>query len=414
MTRTIPGVKLGVQRSYLCASIRHAIAAFGLLVGMLACPLPVGAVPPTPRFFHLTTANGLSHNIVRAMVQDSRGFLWFGTQDGLNRYDGYTFTVFRHMRSDPRSLVHNTVQTLAVDGQGNLWVGTVGGLDRYDQDTGRFVHYPEIGESVTVVYPAPDGTLWVGTAGAGLFRYDPAADRFTQFGSEATPRPYTGDHILALYQDTAGTLWVGTEYSGLWSNDVGGDREEGDREGGDREEGDREEDDRKGGDREEGDREEDDRKGGDRKGGDRKGRPYGLPHNRVTAVLQDRSGALWVGLGAFYEPAVGGLAALDPSTGRCTLYRQGLRHAHITALLEDRAGTLWVGTEEGLAVLDRTAGRFTTYYHDPLDPYSLVNDRIYALYEDRSGILWVGTDGGVSRYVPDKNRFTLYLSLIHI
>jgi len=343
----------------------------------LALPPPACAQLLTPRFFHLTTANGLSHHIVRAVVQDPQGFLWFGTQDGLNRYDGATFTVFRHLRSDPHSLTHNTVQALAVDPSGALWVGTVGGLDRYDWDTGRFVHYPEIAESVTVIYPAPDGTLWVGTAGSGLFRYNRQNDRFVPFAADRLP----DTHILALYQDPDGTLWVGTEYGGLWSVPVGAGLAPA---------------------------------LGDREGGDRQGRPYSLPHDRVTAILRDRTGVLWVGTGAYYEPSLGGPATLDPATGRFTLHHQGLAHRHIMAILEDRAGTIWVGTEEGLAVLDRRTGEasprpyFTVHRHDPLDPYSLVNDRVYALYEDRTGILWVATDGGVSRYVPEKNRFALY------
>ncbi len=349
-----------------------------LLAFCLALPSPARAAPFTPRFFHLTTADGLSHNIVRAVVQDPQGFLWFGTQDGLNRYDGATFTVYRHLRSDPHSLAHNTVQALAVDSSGTLWVGTVGGLDRYDRDTSGFVHYPEIAESVTIIYEGCSGGtaalcpyLWVGTAGSGLFRYDRQNDRFEPFAADRLP----DTHILSLYQDPDGTLWVGTEYGGLWGLAPG----------------------------------------------DREGRPHSLPHDRVTAILRDRTGILWVGTGAYQEPDVGGLAALDPGTGESairpfTLYAQGLTHRHITAILEDRAGTgeaslrpyLWVGTEEGLAILDRTTGRFTLHRHDPLDPYSLVNDRIYTLYEDRTGILWVGTDGGVSRYVPEKNRFALY------
>jgi ligand-binding sensor domain-containing protein len=129
-----------------------------------------------------------------------------------------------------------------------------------------------------------------------------------------------------------------------------------------------------------------------------------------------------VGTSAYHEPDVGGLVALDPAIGRFILYHQGLAHRHITAILEGHAGTdeaslrphLWVGTEEGLAVLDPGTGEamprpyFTVYYHNPLDPYSLGNDRIYALYEDRAGILWIATDGGVSRYIPEKNRFVLY------
>ncbi len=335
-----------------------------LLTVYLALPLPAQAQTPALRFFHLTTADGLSHDIVYAIVQDQQGFLWFGTQDGLNRYDGYTFTVFRHLRSDPDSLIHNTVQALAVDSGGRLWVGTVSGIDRFDPGASRFVHYPEVSESVTAIYSAPEGTLWVGTAGAGLFRYDPQADRFLHH-----PLPENGSHILSIYQDQAGTIWVGTEYGGVYALD---------------------------------------------------GRiyqhdpadPHSLPYNRVTAIVQDRTGTLWVGMGAPHEPAVGGLASLDPVADRFTPHRRGLDHAHVTALLEDRTGTLWVGTEDGLAVLER-AGRGEAslcpcYHHDPLDPYSLVNDRIYALYEDRSGILWIATDGGVSRYVPQKNRFVLY------
>jgi ligand-binding sensor domain-containing protein len=91
-------------------------------------------------------------------------------------------------------------------------VGTVGGLDRYDRDTSGFVHYPKVAESVTVIYPAPDGNLWVGTAGFSLFHYDRQNDRFEPFAADRLP----DSHILALYQDPDGTLWVGTEYGGLW------------------------------------------------------------------------------------------------------------------------------------------------------------------------------------------------------
>jgi len=346
------------------------------ILGSLLLPTTTHAQTPEPRFFHLTTADGLSHNIVYAIAQDHQGLLWFGTQDGLDRYDGYTFTVFRHLRSNPQSLVHNTIQSLTVDRVGVLWVGTAGGLDRYDRDTGHFVHYPEIFESVTIIYEDREGTLWVGTAGSGLFRYDRQNDRFTPFGGEdepggeGKPRPYIGDNILALYQDRDGTLWVGTEYGGLWGIPVGA--------------------------------------GLAPALGGREGRPYSLPHDRVSAIVQDRAGTLWVGTGALHEPGVGGLAALDPATGQFTPYHQGLAHKHITAILEDRTDTFWVGTENGLAILEHATGRFTVYHHDPLDSYSLVNDRVYALYEDRAGILWIATDGGVSRYVHEKNRFALY------
>ncbi|MGB9724442.1 MAG: ligand-binding sensor domain-containing protein, partial [Chloroflexia bacterium] len=138
------------------------LVASALLLAVLGGVPAAWVRTPVPRFFHLTPADGLSHHIVYAVAQDAQGFLWIGTQDGLNRYDGRTLTVFRHLRSDPHSLVHSTVQALAVDAAGTLWVGTVGGLDRYDREAGRFVHHPEVGESVTALYEGRDGTLWVG------------------------------------------------------------------------------------------------------------------------------------------------------------------------------------------------------------------------------------------------------------
>ncbi|HOT91640.1 MAG TPA: two-component regulator propeller domain-containing protein [Anaerolineae bacterium] len=342
------------QRNFL-THIAFLFAAILLLRDAFTMPSPTRAQSPAPHFFQLTTINGLSHDIVYAIVQDHQGFLWFGTQDGLNRYDGYTFTVFRHLRSDPHSPIHNTIQALTVDSTGALWVGTVGGLDRYDRDSGGFIHYTEIAESVTVIYEDGAGTLWVGTAGSGLWYYDRPADRFVPYENSLPD-----NHILALHGDPDGTLWVGTEYAGLWNNLTG--------------------------------------------------HLDSAPYTRITAIIQDRAGALWVGSGALHEPAVGGLVALDPTTGQAASDHQRVNQVHVTALLEDRTGTLWVGTENGLATLDRNTGevRLRFYHHDPLDPYSPVNDHIYALYEDHAGILWIATDEGISRYVREKNRFVLY------
>lgn len=354
--------------------VRLTVTALVLALSLGLAPRTCAQVPVL-RFSSLTTANGLSHDMVYAITQDRQGFMWFGTQDGLNRYDGYTFTAFRHLRSDPHSLAHNTVRALAVDSLGFLWVGTPAGLDRFDSDTSRFSHYPEVAEQVTAIYEDRNGTLWVGTAGLGLFRYDRSSDRFLGYASDL----FADGHILAIHQDRLGTLWVGTEYGGLYAV-----------------------------------------KAGEVACLIRHYRhdpfdPGSLPYDRITAIAEDEAGHLWIGTGAYHEPKSGGLACLNPTEAATAnsgpslaLYRDGLPHGHITAIVADRAGTLWVGTEDGLAVLDRAAGQLTTYQHDVVDSYSLTNDRVQALYEDRSGILWIATDGGVSRYVREKNRFTLY------
>ena len=345
-----------------------------LIVGLFTAP--AHAQPPDPYFVHLTAADGLSHNIVYCILQDRYGFMWFGTQDGLSRYDGYAFTVYRHLRSDPRSLVHNTVNTLYEDRAGTLWVGTVGGLDSFTGN-GRFVHHTAIpAESVGAIYEDAGGFLWIGTIGSGLFRYDPATAQAQAYRHDpADPSSLSDDNVLALYEDNAGTLWVGTLYGGLNAFDRTTGRftrymhDPADQ--------------------------------------------YSLSHNEVATILEDRSGVLWVATGTAHENSVGGLDALDRTTGRFTHYRSGgdrrsLSHNHVQALYEDSTGALWVGTEDGLNILDRAAGQFTRYVHNPLDAHSLINNDVTSIYEDRSGILWFATKGGVSRYARAKERFQRY------
>jgi len=122
---------------------RLVLIVLALFLGRLSLPALAHAPPPDPRFVHLTTADGLSHDIVYCILQDRYGFMWFGTHDGLSRYDGYAFTVYHHRRSDPASLAHNTVNTLYEDRAGTLWVGTVDGLDSFTGN-GGFVHHTAI------------------------------------------------------------------------------------------------------------------------------------------------------------------------------------------------------------------------------------------------------------------------------
>ena len=338
-------------------------------------PAAVRAQAPTPRFTSLTAEQGLSHNAVRCILQDSQGFMWFGTQDGLNRYDGYTFTIYRHRRSDPNSLSSNVITALYQDRAGTLWVGTITGLDSFAGGAARFDHHSAIGEQVSEIYEDAAGNLWIGTEGAGLFRYDRAAGQFTQYLHDPSdPHSLSSDNVSAIYEDSAGILWVGTTHSGLNGFDpvtltfaryqhAAAD-------------------------------------------------PHSLSYDRVTAIYEDRSGVLWVGTGDDYEVEVGGLNAFDRNTGRFTRYLydpqdlHSLSHNDVKAIYEDQAGALWIGTDDGLNVLDRTANTFVRYHHDPLDPYSLANGRITAIYEDHNGTLWFGTDArGLSRYARVKEKF---------
>lgn len=350
-----------------------------LFVGVRS-PVPAAAQAHSPRFTHLTAGDGLSNNRVFRIVQDRRGTMWFGTPDGLNRYDGYTITTYRHRRSDPQSLSDNTVYALYEDRAGTLWVGTTVGLDSLAGADGRFRHHAAIAEEVRAIWEDTAGLLWVGTSGAGLWSYDRATGAFTQYLPDpADPHSLGAADITALYEDSAGTLWVGLVDGGIdaLDGDSGAvtfthyrhDPQD----------------------------------------------PHSLSHDYVTAIYEDHRGVLWVGTADQYEADAGGLNAFDRATGQFARYqhdpddRHSLSNNQVRSIYEDPSGRLWVGTMEGLNVLDRATGTWDRYYHAAGDPYSLNDDSILTIYEDRSGLLWFGTDtGGISKYAPRADIFVRY------
>jgi hypothetical protein len=170
------------------------------------------------RFDRISVEDGLSHSTVNAILQDSYGFMWFGTDDGLNRYDGYGFTVYKHNPDDPHSLSHNRVWSLYEDSSGGLWVGTYGGgLNRFHRDTGRFARYDthdfgnitdepeEFRNVVWAIDEHPAGFLWIATYGGGLVRFDLETERFTSYAPDPGD-PQFGGHewITALLADDSG------------------------------------------------------------------------------------------------------------------------------------------------------------------------------------------------------------------
>ncbi|MCH8960618.1 MAG: SMP-30/gluconolactonase/LRE family protein, partial [Bacteroidetes bacterium] len=154
-----------------------------------------------------------------AVVQDHQGFMWFAGWDGLYRYDGYDFTHYQHDAQDSTTLSVDRLESLHVDRGGTLWVGTFGGgLNRYNDETDtftRFMHHPDdptslSQDSITVILEDSRGTLWVGTH-RGLNRFDPDTGTFTHYRHDPTdPTSLSNDQVRALYEDRQGTLWVGT------------------------------------------------------------------------------------------------------------------------------------------------------------------------------------------------------------
>ena len=147
--------------------------------------------PSNPfKFDHLSTEQGLSQRTILCILQDRHGFMWFGTQDGLNKYDGQHFTIYRRDEADERSLLDNYILSLFEDRAGHLWVGTnKGGLSRYEPETETFTHFlhdPNNPRSlslntITAILEDANGRLWVGTDGDGLNRFDPRTNQATRF-----------------------------------------------------------------------------------------------------------------------------------------------------------------------------------------------------------------------------------------
>ncbi|MCP4231730.1 MAG: hypothetical protein GY771_16495, partial [bacterium] len=176
-------------------------------------------------FENIGLEKGLSQISVNTIAQDSNGFMWFGTQDGLNKYDGYDFTVYKHDPLDQNSLSDSHIRFLHADNKGTLWVGTYNsGLNKFDPETDTFTRYrhaPNDAHSlshdeVSVIYRDGAGTLWVGTWGGGLERFNSETGRFKHYRRiPDNPDSLGADFVKVIYEDRTGTLWIGTHGGGL-------------------------------------------------------------------------------------------------------------------------------------------------------------------------------------------------------
>jgi len=351
------------------ACLIAAAAILGGALGGVSCAVAADALPLVLE--NLTTVDGLPQGSVMATLQDSQGFVWLGTQDGLVRFDGHELVRYAYSRDAHGGLPGNFIYQIVEDGHHDLWIAVKdGGIARWSRASDTFTVYRHdahnasslASDSVRTLLVDQQGRIWIGTSEAGLDILDPASGHVDHLRHrEGDPSSLVSDQILTLAPGRAGNLWIGTE-AGLDEWDAAHRAlihfPQVARDGG--------------------------------------------PLRRgISRVLEDESGAVWIGI---FD---GGLDRMDRD-GRIA---QVLRHDphdaaslasdDVRALLEDRGGRLWVGTAEGLDLLDRTTGRFSHYRHDPSDADSLPNSFIMSLYQDDTGLVWIGTEsGGVSRWNP--------------
>ena len=373
-----------IESGVLLLCILHALCSAGaeprLPGNRKGTTLATGAIPRSAasgpanrpvelsdlRFTHLTSAEGLSHDAITAIIQDHRGFMWFATRDGLNRYDGNTFIVYKHNSNDPGSLGSNSITDLVEDDQGHLWIGVwPDGVDRFDPRAEKFVHYRHDPNNVNSISSDQvegitrdnRGDLWFCTQGSSLDKFDPRTGAFTHYR-------YTEDgKVTHVLEDSRGEFWFVGE-RGLFHLNL--------------------------------------------QTGQITHPPGATDGLAADWVTEDDEGNLLL---LSYSPIVG-LVKYDRKAERLTLYpigagAVGIAHAR---LLADGEKGFWVPSSSGLLYFDRRTERFSyRFQHDDAHPDSLSDNSVVCAYRDRGGALWVGTEkGGLNLVNFEQEQFGSY------
>lgn len=301
------------------------------------------------RFRRLPRSSGLSQTRVAAVTQDRLGFVWFATQYGLNRFDGYKSKVFKHefQRSDSLSCVY--VRTLLVDRVGGLWIGCDGYLDHYQPTTESFVHYPIKSDGAGIVSQLTDigedheGKLWIATT-KGLYEFDPNESQVIRFVHDPqNPYSLSSNLINQAQEDREGRLWVATA-GGLDQFDV-------------------------------------------RTGRVQRRAPLHMP---VGWSHQDRFGVLWM----TGEDLSCALASWDPKADQVQCHGiqyagvKGTEKINVGRIIEEADGTLWLTSSHGLLKLGPDRNKVIRYHSDPSDMESLESDKMISIFQDREANIW--------------------------
>lgn len=356
-------------------------------------------LPQEISFDCLTLDQGLSQSTVTSIIQDETGYMWFGTIDGLNRFDGYNFEVFKNDPNDSNSVSDNIIMSLCKCDSGALWIGTLsGGLNKYDYKTGRFKKYPIQAalydsplrrefvtnipfnfsflnhNSIKALCKDKNGNLWIGTFSGGLYRFDTQNKSFIHYpydNGDTTGLMHNIMSICETVKDKKSTLWLATYGGGLIKFEQ-----------------------------------------------DNGFRYYstddGLCENRIMAVFPDTlSGkqVLWL---ATYG---GGLVKFEIEREKFYCYRprsadqNSVSSNYLMSVRRDQFGDLWIGTfDAGLNRFDIRKNKFACFQHDPTNVNSIGSNEVLSLFEDQSGVIWIGTNFGygINRFSRGKNLFKHY------
>jgi ligand-binding sensor domain-containing protein len=328
------------------------------------------------KFENISTKEGLSQSSPNCIIQDTRGIIWIGTEDGLNKYDGYNFTVYKPEVNNPGSISNNRIKCILESGDGILWIGTTGGgLNLYNRRQDSFTHFNGYDSShfnseiINCLYEDIHGTIWAGTT-HGLVKIQPSLRKISLFVNDPfNSGSISNDYITCITSDNSGYLWAGTQ-KGLNRMNAG----------------------------------------------KVSFKPYlhdnedesSISSNSITCFLVDQANALWIGTSD-------GLNLYDNSNDefeRISLPNKkiinGFTEYAVTSLAEDNSGNIWIGTNgDGVDIFYKAINQMINLRYNHTNPYSLSNNEVLSIYRDQSGIIWVGSNG-LDKYNAKKEKFVLY------
>jgi len=324
------------------------------------------------KFGHLSIIDGLSKNGVTSILKDAKGFMWFGTYDGLNRFDGVDFKVYYHNIYDSTSISSNWINDLFEDSDGNLWIGTLNGLNYYNKEEDNFKHFTldsrffsnELTNSINTIIERDDKSLWVGSR-YGLYVFDKVELKFYPLIDEINDN-LNINNISALKKDSYDRLWIGTN-AGSYTYNLAKERFI---------------------------NVIDNKK-------------YAVNDLSISTIWEDVYGIIWIGTND-------GLFKITEN--KVDVYKKsntssGINNNIIHCICEGPNGLIWIGTESGgLNQYDRSTNSFYHFLHDPTNPFSIGQNVVHSLYFDVNGILWAGHDAkGISYYDLNQKRFQHYI-----
>jgi DNA-binding NtrC family response regulator/ligand-binding sensor domain-containing protein len=354
--------------SFLFYKSRHTLIIFSLL-------LVVNAFSQSEdiRFEHLTVSDGLPHNHIKHIIQDHLGFLWFTTQNGLVKYDGYNFKTYLPEPDDTNSITTRNPIMLIEDHLGDLWISSwEEGLIKFDRETETFKSYTHddndpnsiISDGVYILYEDNAGTLWLGMDDEGMEKFDRETETFTHFRNDPENiNSLSSNAVNTMTEDSKGNFWVGTTFGLNKFNRETGISVRYFHE---------------------------------------PGNPNSLIHNQVHEIIEDNFGNIWIA-------TAGGLSKYNYIEDVWKSYANesgnpnSLSEYYITTVYEDRKGRIWAGTNiYGLNLFEPELDGFVRYQTDANNPYSINGDWVRAIYEDRTGVLWIGC------WLTGLNKVDLY------